>query len=274
MNAPVTRVFCSIVVAAFLCITAISAQSIKSLNPSTDPDRTRSKEKDIEQIVRKYLLENPEVIRDAMQALQAKEERQRRDAFAANVKKLRSEIYADADSPVGGNAKGDVSVVVFYDYFCGYCKRTLPALQTLVANDRSVRVIFKELPIMGPQSTFAAKASLAARRQGKFDEFHEAMLDAQSAREETIKAIAERLGLDQAKLSKDIDDPAITAAIERNLRLAEALGVNGTPAYLIGDELIPGAIDLDSLKKIVSSQRANLAKVEAGKAVAVQKGVN
>ncbi len=268
MERVVTKIFTAIIVIVLAGIANINAQSIQKAVPSAE-----SKE-NIEQIVREYLVKNPEVIREAIQAFQAKEEKQRIAAAAASIKLLRSEIYADADSPVTGNAKGDVTVVVFYDYFCGYCKRTLPALQTLVANDSSLRVIFKELPIMGPQSTFAAKASLAAQRQGKFAAFHQAMLDSQSASEEAIKSIAERLGLDPAKLLKDMEGPAITATIERNIRLAEALGVNGTPAYLIGDELIPGAIDLDSLTKIVSSQRANLAKAEAEKADTVKKGVN
>jgi protein-disulfide isomerase len=270
-----TKIFSAVVVIVLIGIANMNGQSAKAEQPvaTTGSVSAQSKES-IEQVVREYLLRNPEVIRDAMQALQAKEEKQRIDAAAASIKLLRSEIYADADSPVAGNVKGDVSIVVFYDYFCGYCKRTLPALQTLVANDSSLRVIFKELPIMGPQSMVAARATLAAARQGKFDAFHLAMIESQSASDEAIKAIIERLGLDYVKLLKDMDDPAITAAIERNLRLAESLGVNGTPAYLIGDELVPGAIDLDSLKRIVSSQRANLAKVEAGKAVAVQKGVN
>lgn len=210
----------------------------------------------VEKIIREYLLKNPEIVREAMQALQVKEERERQLLTTANMKKFSSEIYSDAESPVAGNKAGDVSVVVFYDYFCGYCKKTLPALDSLVASDDSVKVIYKEFPIMGPQSLNAAKAVLAANRQGKFAAFHRAMLEAESGSEETIKTAAESLKVDFERLRKDMDDPTIEAAIDRNVRLAESLNINGTPAYLIGDQFIPGAIDADALTRLVAEQRA------------------
>jgi protein-disulfide isomerase len=187
--------------------------------------------------------------------LQVQEEKEKRERAAANMELLRSEIYSDADSPVAGNAKGDVSVVVFYDYFCGYCRRTLPALDTLLVNDHAVRIIYKEFPILGPQSLAAAKAALAAGRQGKFVEFHRELVNADGAGADVIKAVAERLGLDYAKLQKDMLDPKIGAAIDRNIRLAEALHINGTPAYLVGDRLIPGAIDSESLARLIKDAR-------------------
>ena len=219
----------------------------------------------IEKIVREYLLENPAVIRDALQVLQQREEMQRSAATTANLKLLKSEIYSDADSPVVGNAKGDVTVVVFFDYFCGYCKKTMPGLQTLLANDSSVRIVYKELPILGPHSLSAARAALAAGRQGKFAEFHQAMLDADGAGEDVIRAVAKRLDLDYAKLQADMLDPKIGAAIDRNHRLAEALNVNGTPAYLVGERIIPGAIDSGSLARLIQDERTKLARVEREK---------
>ena len=224
-----------------------------------------SKKENIEKIVREYLLENPNVIREALQVLQQREELQRNAATTANLKLLKSEIYSDADSPVVGNAKGDVTIVVFFDYFCGYCKKTMPGLQTLVANDSSVRIVYKELPILGPQSLFAAKAALAAGQQGKFAEFHQAMLAADGAGEDVIKAVSKRLGLDYAKLQADMLGPKIAATIDRNHRLAESLNVNGTPAYLIGDRIIPGAIDSGSLARLIQDERAKLARVELEK---------
>ena len=126
-----------------------------------------SKKENIEKIVREYLLENPNVIREALQVLQQREELQRNAATTANLKLLKSEIYSDADSPVVGNAKGDVTIVVFFDYFCGYCKKTMPGLQTLVANNSSVRIVYKELPILGPHSQTAAQAALAPSPPGR-----------------------------------------------------------------------------------------------------------
>jgi protein-disulfide isomerase len=221
---------------------------------------TIQQRKTVESIVRNYLLKHPELIREMMSALDAKEASMAHDRAAASLRNFKSEIYSDSDSPVSGNPNGDVSVVVFYDYFCGYCRKSLPDLQTLVAKDNSVRVIFKEFPILGPQSTVAAEAALAARRQGKFDAFHQAMLESKSASDEAIAAIAEKLGLDREKLFADMKDPVITAAIQRNMRLAAALHIEGTPAYLIGDRFIPGAIDLEDLSKIVEQEHARSAR--------------
>jgi protein-disulfide isomerase len=234
-------------------------------NKKTVKPSVVSKKENIEKIVREYLLENPVVIREALQVLQQREEMQRSAATSANLKLLKSEIYSDSDSPVIGNAKGDVSIVVFFDYFCGYCKKTMPGLQTLVANDSSVRIVYKELPILGPQSLVAAKAALAAGQQGKFAEFHQAMLDADGAGEDVIKAVSRRLGLDYAKLQADMLDPKIAAAIDRNHRLAEALNVNGTPAYLVGDRIIPGAIDAVSLARLIQDERTKLARLDKEK---------
>ncbi len=253
------------------CTTQIVAQKPRSstIKPPAAAVSKQQRET-IEDIVRAYLLKNPEVVREAMQALQVKEEKQKSQATAENMKNLRTEIYSDVDSPTAGNAKGDVSVVVFFDYFCGYCKRTLPAVQTLLANDSSVRVVYKEFPILGPQSLVAAKAALAAERQGKFTEFHQAMLSADGAGDDVLKAVSERLGLDYAKLQKDMLDPKIAEAIDRNIRLADALTVTGTPAYLIGDQLIPGAIDAEALTRLIKTERAKLAKLDTEKATAAK----
>jgi len=252
---------------------ATSAQTKK--HAAVGSKTTSGARKDeVEKIVREYLLENPAVIRDALQVLQQREEIQRSAATAANLKLLKSEIYSDADSPAAGNAQGDVTVVVFFDYFCGYCKKTLPALETLLANDNAVRVVYKEFPILGPQSLIAARAALAAGRQGKFVQFHLTMIGAQGAGEEVLKAASERLGLDYARLDRDMRDPMIAAAIDRNIKLATSLNVNGTPAYLIGDRFIPGAVDSESLAQLVKDERAKLAKREVDKSGAATKGAN
>lgn len=234
---------------------------------------TNADRKAFEGRVREYILSNPEIIQEALVALQAKEDKRKRDSIAENIRRSGEGLYSDALSPVGGNPNGDVSIVVFYDYFCGYCKKTLPALQALIAGDSRLRIIYKEFPILGPQSMIAAKAALAAARQGKFAEFHRLMLESDSGSDEAIKAIASKLGLDYPRFQKDMDDPVTVAAIDRNIRLAESIGVTGTPAYLIGDKFIPGVIDAASLADMVKSERAKTAKPDTEKA-ATARGVN
>jgi protein-disulfide isomerase len=213
----------------------------------------------IEAIVRDYLLRNPSIVRDAMLALEIKEARERQELAAQNLAARRQEIVSDPGSPVEGSPEADVTVTVFFDYNCGYCKSTLPALETLLASDKSVRIVFKEFPILGPQSQTAALAALAASRQGKYYEFHRALIAAQHIDITTIRDIAEGLGLDVAKLDRDMSDPSLNEVLDRNVRLAEALGINGTPAYVIGDQLVPGAIDLATMTNIVASERAKIA---------------
>jgi protein-disulfide isomerase len=134
----------------------------------------------------------------------------------------------------------------------------LPELQTLLAKDSSLRIIYKEFPILGPQSQTAARAALAAGRQGKFAEFHQALLESNGVSEDEIKELSGRLRLDYAALQRDMNDPKIIAAIDRNIRLAASLNINGTPAYLIGSRVIPGAIDFDSLITIIKAERVKL----------------
>ena len=233
--------------------------------PITEPVSKEQKEL-IEKVVREYLLKNPTIIRDAMQALQAQEEKEKQERAANSMKELRSDIYSDPDSPVVGNPKGDVTIVVFFDYNCGYCKKSLPELQTLLSKDQSLRVVYKEFPILGPQSLIAARAALAANRQGHYQAFNRALFDADGAGEGTLKGVSDSLKLNYSKLQQDMADPKVNEEIERNMKLAAALDINGTPAYIIGDLLIPGAIDIDSLAKLVSSERAKLVDPKAAKA--------
>ncbi len=153
---------------------AAVAGTVTATSPSTPMSNDTEA---IEKIVRNYLLKNPAVIREAQQALQVQEQKEREERAANTMKELSNEIFSDPGSPIGGNAAGDVSVVVFFDYNCGYCKKTLPQLQALTQKDSLVRIVFKELPILGPQSLTAAKAALAAGRQGKYIEFHNAAND-------------------------------------------------------------------------------------------------
>lgn len=250
--------FQSAALVTVLCLLVSAVVAQKTGKPPTS-DATAAK-RAIEKIVREYLLENPEVLREAMQALQAKEEKAKSELIAKNLKNLKSEIYSDQDSPIGGNSQGDISVVAFFDYYCGHCRNSLPNLASLTATDKSVRIIYKEFPIMSPKSEVVARAALAAKRQGKYLEFHKALLETDEVGEEAVKLIIEKLSLNSEQLQKDMNDAKIAEALYRNAKLATSLEIAGTPAYIIGDQIIPGAIDAESLSKIVAAERAKLPK--------------
>ena len=211
---------------------------------------------EIEKIFRDYLLKNPEILLEAMQILRQREEtaetKQRNQALV----EYRGRIYEDPTSPVVGNPNGDVSVVEFFDYQCGYCKRVRNSLVSLLDEDRKVRLVLKEFPILGPASTLAARAALASRAQGKYWEFHNGLLDHRGRlSEESIMRIAGSVGLDTAKLKRDMGASEISAIIDANMRLAERLAIRGTPAFIIGEAIVPGAISLDELKRLVAAAR-------------------
>ena len=211
----------------------------------------------IEGIVRGYLLENPEVIEEALQILrarrQADEERLAKLVLSKNGDALRHHPM----TPVSGNVNGDITIVEFFDYQCGYCKRTLTSIVELLRIDKKVRVVWKELPILGPNSRIAARAAMAAKRQSRYLDFHIAIMS-ESGRlsENKILAAAKRLGLDIDKLRDDMQDPAIDAYLDETKQLANKLGIRGTPALIIEDTIVPGAIDTAGIKRIIDQFRA------------------
>jgi protein-disulfide isomerase len=185
---------------------------------------------EIEQIIRAYLLDHPEVIAEAMQRLEERERAAQASAAKSVLKTRADEVLRDPDSPVGGNPKGDVTLVEFFDYNCPYCKRVAPDMVKAVSNDPKLRIVYKEFPILGASSTFAAKAALAAHRQGKYVVFHNALMEAKGTlTEKGVLEAAGRLGVDLDRLKADMAVPSVQAAIDRNLALARALNINGTP---------------------------------------------
>jgi protein-disulfide isomerase len=196
----------------------------------------------IEEIVKDYLIANPEVFLEVQQSLEAKMEKIQAERIKAAIAQNARDIYHSADAPVAGNPKGDITVVEFFDYNCGYCKRGFPELAKLIDKDPKVRVVLKELPILSKGSEEAARVALAARLQGKYWEVHRALLESKGQASEAVALkIAEKLGLDMAKLKKDMDSPEIKAEIERVRELANKMGINGTPHFLVGDRGIAGA---------------------------------
>ncbi len=211
---------------------------------------------EVVRIIREALVQDPTILRDAIAAMQAAEEAAAEQAAQAALVTHRAALERDPADPVAGNPNGDVTVVVFVDPRCGYCKQLHPSLQELLKRDPKLRLVVKDIPILGPGSVVAARALLAAHAQGK----HQALLDAVMAlrgepTEAVLKAEAEKIGLDWARLRRDMDSPAVGERLGANVALAQALGVRGTPAIVIGNALIPGAIGLEELQAAVASAR-------------------
>ncbi len=159
-------------------------------------------------------------------------------------------------APIGGNAKGDVTIVEFFDYRCPYCKQVEPSLDALLREDERLRVVYKEWPILGKDSVYASRVALAAVKQGKYDVFHSAMMATQGQiNEEVILKVANSVGLDVAKIKADMNTAEIEDILTRNKNLAEALGIHGTPAWVIGDEMIAGAVDIATMKAKIAAVR-------------------
>ena len=209
--------------------------------------------------VREYLLANPEVVIEAVEAYQKKQEAAEAAKAQENLKTHGDFLYqGDKDSsPEVGNPKATVTIVEFFDYNCGYCKRALKEVQAVLADDKDVRFVFKDMPILSPQSQLAAHWALAAHRQGKYFEFHQqVMTTGNSISEGSLTAIATELGLDVEKMKKDAADPKIAQTVMQNVQVASDLGIRGTPAFIINDRVIGGYIELDEMKNVIAEVRA------------------
>ena len=214
--------------------------------------------KAIEQVVREYLENNPEVLIDALKSLRKRQEAEKKAHTRAALASRRSELENDPATPIGGNTKGNVTLVEFFDYQCGFCKRVLPAVQELLRGDGNIRIVFKEFPILGAQSVIAARAALAAWKQDhdRYSKFHFALMAAKGKlSEDKVMAVAAKSGLDVDRLRRDMTAPEIDRALQKNFRLAEDLGIRGTPVFVIGDRLVPGAIDLKTFQKLIAEAR-------------------
>ncbi len=220
--------------------------------------------KEIESIVKQYLLNNPEVLLEIQNALEAKMDKLQAERTAAVIRGNAPEIFRPAFSPVVGNFKGDVPVVEFFDYNCGYCKRAFGDVAKLIDKEKQVRVILKELPILSKGSEEASRVALAAKMQGKYWEFHRAMLQSQGqANEASALRVAEKVGVDIARLKKDMAWAEVQKEIDDTRALAQKLGIQGTPHFMVGDRIIPGAPEnlIERMTKFVAEVRQEGCKV-------------
>ena len=206
--------------------------------------------------IRDYLLKNPEIVEQALRVLRAKRQAEMKRRAEAAIAENGEVLRAHPMSPVSGNPQGDVTVVEFFDYRCGYCKRALPAMTALLEEDPNVRVVWKEFPILGPVSEFAARAAMAADRQGRYYPLHLALMQEPELTERKVLEIAHKTGLDTARLQQDMKDPAIRGYIDETRRLAQEIGISGTPAFVVGDTLVPGVVDAARMKELVEAARS------------------
>lgn len=213
----------------------------------------------IEQVVKDYLLSHPEVLIEVQSSLELKMAREEAERTKKLVAENAKELYRHPDAPVAGNPDGDITIVEFFDYNCGYCKRGFHNVLQLIETDPKVRVVFKELPILSKDSEEAAKIALAARAQGKYWEMHRALIESKGRVTEAFALDqAKKLGLDVAKLKVDKDGEPVKAELARVEALARKMNINGTPHFLVGNEGIGGAPE--DLLELLTSKVAQLRK--------------
>lgn len=212
---------------------------------------------ELKQAIEEVINENPEIIIKALENYQNKMEQAQANKQKEALSSSKDALYNDGYSLVMGNPKGDVTVIAFKDYRCGYCKRAWSSLVQLAEDDKNVRIILKEMPILGAQSTLASKYGLASNEQGKYAAYYDALMKHRGPwSKEGLVALAKTLDIDTDKLVLDAESDKVKNAIQSNLKLAQKLGITGTPAFIVGDNLLPGAVPLASLKELIAEERA------------------
>ena len=231
-----------ILIAICLVLTTVVPSLARADLDATDRDTLNS-------IIEDFIRNNPEIVRDTLIALAAREEAERKQTGLSKVRD-------DQGDPVMGNANGTITLYEFSDYNCGYCKRVFEPIQQLVRDNPDVRLVIKEFPILSQSSLVAAKAAIAAEMQGKFGDYHIAMMTYRGQiTDAVVMRMAAQSGVDIEQLKSDMESPKTMAIIQRTREAAAALEINGTPALVVGDTVVPGAIGLDELVKLIAEER-------------------
>jgi protein-disulfide isomerase len=221
----------------------------------SDPQRG-----EIEKIIKEYIVSHPEVLQEAMAELEKRQAAVEAEKSKTTIKNNAQTIFSSARQVTLGNPQGDVTLVEFFDYNCGYCKRALSDMMDLMKTDSKLKVVLKEFPVLGPGSEEAARVAVAVRMQDptgkKYLEFHQKLLGGRGAADRArALAVAKDVGLDMTRLEKDMASDEAKVTFNENIKLAEALGMNGTPSYVVGSEVVVGAVGLDGLKQKVNTAR-------------------
>ena len=246
------------IAAAFAC-TVLIAPAAGHAQSFNDQQKT-----ELQSIIHEYLVQHPEVLQEAMAELEKRQVAAEAEKTKAAVKNNAQTLFDSSRQVVVGNAQGDVTLVEFFDYNCGYCKRALTDLTDLMKDDSKLRVVLKEFPVLGPGSQEAAQVAIAARMQDKsgkkYFDFHQRLLSGRGQADRArALAAAKEAGFDMAKLERDMASPEVKATIEENMKLAEQLGLNGTPSYVVGSDVVVGAVGLEALKGKVKAARCTTA---------------
>jgi protein-disulfide isomerase len=247
------------IASALFALALIGAPVAASAQSFTDTQRS-----DIEAIVKKYLIGHPEVLEEAMNELSKRQAADEAAKHEASVAKNADEIFNSPRGVVLGNKDGDVTFVEFFDYNCGYCKRAMADMLDLLKNDPKLKVVLKEFPVLSEGSVEAAKVAVAVRMQDptgkKYLDFHQKLLGGRGPADKArAMAAAKDAGLDVARIEKDLASPEVKSTIEENFKLAEDMGLNGTPSYVIGKQIVVGAVGLDGLKEKIGMARCGKA---------------
>jgi len=257
------------VAAMLLLPTVASAQIPTAQNPTAQtpaaatlsaPIFSNDQRHAIENVIKDYLVQHPEVLQDAMDALDRRQKQADADKARETIKDNNATIFNSAHQVVLGNPQGNVTMVEFFDYNCGFCKRALPDMVELLKTDPDLKFVLKEFPVLGQGSVEAAHVAVAARMQDssgkKYIEFHQKLLGGRGPADKAhALAVAKEVGFDMMRIEKDMDSDEVKKTIEEDMKLADALGVNGTPSYVVGDEVVVGAVGLDELKAKIEAER-------------------
>ena len=242
----------------FSALAAVMVSGSLLLSPIQAVNADELDEKRIGEIIEKVLMERPEIIVQALEAYQAKQKLVEESRPKAQVGAQADALCTKADDPFVGNPNGAVTVVEFFDYRCGYCKRVHDDVMALVNENDDVKVVYKEFPILGEASMVAARISLAVNRvaPAKYGEFHTAVMKNRgSLSQDDLFALAEQMGIDTGAVEREMASDDVMGIIRDNYRLAEALGIRGTPAFVVGDQIIPGAASKDALNRLIEQSR-------------------
>lgn len=220
---------------------------------------TDAQKDEIRAVVKDYLVQHPDVMEEVLTSFQSHMQKKEENRINALVEANYADLSASTSGTVMGNPTGAITVIEFFDYQCGYCKKITPDLKALLDDNKDVKLVLREFPILGEASVFAAKAALASRAQGKYIEFHNKLMAADGhLTQDQMLEIAKSVGLDTARLTADMESIDVDTEIRKNYRLAQMLGVQSTPTILIGKKLYQGAMGLDNMSKAVAAERKAL----------------
>jgi protein-disulfide isomerase len=228
--------------------------------PAVAQSFSADQREEIGKIIKDYLLTHPEVMQDVMAELEKRQQNADAEKHRAAVVENKATLFSSPHQVVLGNPQGNVTMVEFFDYNCGFCKRAMTDMLDLIKTDNNLKFVLKEFPVLGEGSVEAARVAVAARMQDangkKYIEFHQKLLGSRGGADKMrALAVAKEVGFDMPRLERDMGSDEVKKTIEENMKLAEALGVNGTPSYVVGEEVVIGAVGLDTLREKISAER-------------------